>query len=155
MSQIYVVPVDGSEQALLALDVALSLAKATNGRLVLAHIIDSAKAARLSFGDPALVDGCYDALRADGAFYLDQAVQRAKLAGAHPETITAYGDPSTEIVKIAAQKCAAMIVMGTHGRTGLTHLLLGSVAEGVMRHATVPVVVVPPAARAAEHATVA
>ncbi|MHB8432531.1 MAG: universal stress protein [Candidatus Tyrphobacter sp.] len=149
------VPVDGSAFALGAVDVAIELARGLSAELLLCYVIDSGRAARLSFGDPALLDGCYDALRADGERYLADAVARVEAADGKATTILAYGDPSQEIQTIAAQKNATMIVMGTHGRTGLLHLLMGSVAEGVMRAASVPVVVVPPKREAAEERTVA
>lgn len=53
------------------------------------------------------------------------------------------GTPFSEVTRIAAKEGADMIVMGTHGRTGLKHLLLGSVAERVVRTAKVPVLTVP------------
>jgi nucleotide-binding universal stress UspA family protein len=51
------------------------------------------------------------------------------------------GDPGAEIVKVATELKAGLIVMPSHGRTGLKHLLLGSVAERVVRTATCPVLV--------------
>jgi nucleotide-binding universal stress UspA family protein len=53
------------------------------------------------------------------------------------------GDPREEIVAVANEWGAHIIVLGTHGRTGFTHLLMGSTAEYVVRHSTVPVLVVP------------
>lgn len=150
MSDVILVAIDGSEYALRSLDVAIGLAQPAHAQLVLCSVIDSARAARLSFGEPALVDGCYDALRADSEYYIDQAMQRAALAHVKASSVIAYGDPANEIEKVAEQKHAGMIVMGTHGRTGLLHIVLGSVAEGVMRHASVPVVVVPPNRASAE-----
>jgi len=58
------------------------------------------------------------------------------------------GMPWREIVESAREWPADLIVVGTHGRSGLTRLLFGSTAEGVVRHARSPVVVVPPAAAA-------
>jgi universal stress protein A len=49
------------------------------------------------------------------------------------------GDPATEIVRVANEENVDMIVMGTHGRTGLSRFFMGSVAEQVIRHATCPV----------------
>lgn len=57
------------------------------------------------------------------------------------------GLPATTIIKLASEWKADMIVMGTHGRKGMSHLLMGSVAEQVLRHARVPVVVIPAGAR--------
>ena len=51
------------------------------------------------------------------------------------------GDPSTEIVRIAEEERAELIVLGTHGRTGLSRILMGSVAEAVVRHAPCPVLI--------------
>ena len=50
------------------------------------------------------------------------------------------GDPATEIMRVAAEECVDMIVMSTHGRTGLPRVLMGSVAEAVVRRAPCPVV---------------
>jgi universal stress protein A len=54
------------------------------------------------------------------------------------------GTPAEQIVAFAREHCCDLIVMGTHGRTGLGHLLMGSVAETVVRHAPCPVMVVRP-----------
>jgi universal stress protein A len=62
------------------------------------------------------------------------------------------GDPATAIVDAAENEHADLIVMGTHGRTGLTRLLMGSVAEAVVRRATCPVLTVKQAAHVPEHA---
>ncbi|MFM8734281.1 MAG: universal stress protein [Pirellulales bacterium] len=51
------------------------------------------------------------------------------------------GDPASEIVRIAAEEGVEMIVLGTHGRTGVTRFLMGSVAEAVVRRAPCPVLV--------------
>lgn len=53
------------------------------------------------------------------------------------------GPPAQRITETAQNEAADLIVMGTHGRTGLRHMLIGSVAERVVRHATCPVLVVP------------
>lgn len=60
------------------------------------------------------------------------------------ERFTPEGYPEQEIVNIARQWDADLIVMGTHGRSGLGRMLTGSTAEYVIRHATVPVLVTPP-----------
>lgn len=56
--------------------------------------------------------------------------------------ILAEGDPAVEIERIAAEEQCDLIVMGTHGRTGLSRLLLGSIAEHVIRHVSCPVLTV-------------
>ena len=51
------------------------------------------------------------------------------------------GDPASEIVRVAKEEHPELIVLGTHGRTGLSRILMGSVAEAVMRHAPCPVLI--------------
>jgi nucleotide-binding universal stress UspA family protein len=58
------------------------------------------------------------------------------------EHVLADGDPAAEIARVAAEERCGLIVMGTHGRTGLRRLLMGSVAEKVVREASCPVVTV-------------
>jgi nucleotide-binding universal stress UspA family protein len=76
---------------------------------------------------------------------LKQAAERAVEFGISTETQLAlpqHTDRSVKILELAAEWKADLIVMGTHGRDGIDHFLLGSVAEGVVRHATVPVMLV-------------
>lgn len=60
------------------------------------------------------------------------------------EHLLAEGDPAAEIIRVAAAQDCQLIVLGTHGRTGLDRLLMGSVAEQVMRRAACPVLTVKP-----------
>ena len=57
------------------------------------------------------------------------------------------GEPAAEILEVARARGADLIVMGTHGRTGLEHALMGSIAERVVRRAHCPVLTVRPAGR--------
>lgn len=56
---------------------------------------------------------------------------------------TAIGNPKYDIIAYAEETKADYIVMGTHGRTGLSHIMLGSTAEYIVRHSTIPVLIVP------------
>ncbi|WP_255412885.1 universal stress protein [Elizabethkingia sp. YR214] len=56
---------------------------------------------------------------------------------------TLEGDPMEEIIRFVTGKTADLLIVGTHGRTGLDHWITGSVAEHVIRHATIPVLVIP------------
>ncbi|TWF35302.1 nucleotide-binding universal stress UspA family protein [Chitinophaga polysaccharea] len=67
---------------------------------------------------------------------------KRKLSNKDIWIFTEVGNPAKTIIKLANEWDANMIVIGTHGRTGLNHLLMGSVAEHVIRHATVPVLVI-------------
>lgn len=66
---------------------------------------------------------------------------------AHPdlsiEVVVFAGNPKEEIIQYAIDHKDCMIVIGTHGRTGLSHTLMGSTAEYVVRHSPIPVLVVP------------
>ena len=59
------------------------------------------------------------------------------------EVVVLVGDPNKSIIEHAIEKHASIIVMGTHGRTGISHLVMGSTAEYTIRHSPIPVLVVP------------
>jgi len=74
--------------------------------------------------------------------------EAGKLAGASRVTAeTAVGEPAAEILEVARGRGADLIVVGTHGRTGLEHALMGSIAERVVRRAHCPVLTVRPHGR--------
>jgi nucleotide-binding universal stress UspA family protein len=81
----------------------------------------------------------------------DFVKREAKSAAPRLEIHNVTGDPSSEIVSVAAKVDADVIVLATHGRTGIKRLLLGSVAEKVVRHAGCPVFVVREKHHAAPH----
>jgi nucleotide-binding universal stress UspA family protein len=63
--------------------------------------------------------------------------------GTEVKVYTTVGNPKFDILEYAKQANADYIVMGTHGRTGLTHVVLGSTAEYVIRHSSIPVLIIP------------
>ena len=140
------VAVDGSEFAAHALEVASSLAAAVGAQIGLVHVIDP-KFVVNETGVPG--DQLWAMLRADGKGLLETA---ASAVPAHPQCwkFLREGPPWTEIVDSAREWRADLIVIGTHGRSGLTRLVFGSTAEGVTRHAPCPVIVVPPASRSGD-----
>jgi nucleotide-binding universal stress UspA family protein len=72
---------------------------------------------------------------------MEGAMERVTAAGLTGDSIVVHGVPFHEIVETAKQHHVDLIIMGTHGHTGLTHVLLGSVAEKVVRLASCPVLV--------------
>jgi nucleotide-binding universal stress UspA family protein len=70
-----------------------------------------------------------------------------KIKEEYPEvetTIVSFiGDPKEDIIDLAVERHACFIVMGTHGRTGISNLLMGSTAEYIIRHSSIPIIVVP------------
>ncbi len=140
------VAVDGSEFAAHALQVASSIATAMGARIGVVHAIDP-QLVGSETGVPA--DQMWALLRRDGQALLDTAAS-AIPAHPHPWRFLREGTPWKEVVQSAREWPADLIVVGTHGRSGLTRLLFGSTAEGIVRHASIPVVVVPPASRSDE-----
>lgn len=78
-------------------------------------------------------------------YYAQQELEaiRSQHPGLDIRVITVISDPREEILEQAALLRSSLIVIGTHGRTGLAQVLVGSTAEYIIRHATVPVLVVP------------
>ncbi len=75
-----------------------------------------------------------------------EAIARKKLAGVSHEIFIASGNAAPEILNLARERGLDLIVMGTHGRTGMKHFVLGSVAERVVRESLVPVLTIHPKA---------
>lgn len=86
-----------------------------------------------------------DSARAEAERALLGAQQQLESAGFATTLEVEFGDPASEIVAAAHRRGAALIVMATHDRGGLRHMVLGSVAEDVVRRAAVPVLLVGPA----------
>jgi nucleotide-binding universal stress UspA family protein len=136
------VPVDGSDCSLRALDVATNFAATLGGELVVCHVVELAKAATLSGGQAELVAGCIEELQRAGTAIVDEAIERVG-SRVRVSSRTVEGTSVDEIERLAAEIKPSFIVIGSHGRTGLNRAVMGSVAEGVVRRAPVPVMVVP------------
>lgn len=136
-------PSDFSSASRAAFAKALALARADRAELLLVHVLSPVT---LGMGgeyiSPRVLDDVIRSARADAQRRLDALRARAKKAGARATTLLVEGTPFTQIAKVAQAKRADLIVMGTHGRTGLTKLFLGSVAERVVGTASCPVLTV-------------
>ncbi len=132
------VPTDGSPRGNIATERAIELAKLSGGNLRGIFVVDQAS----FMGLPAGIEWetLTEALRAEGTRALEQLEASARAANVPVKTRLLEGHPVQRIVEEARD--TDVIVMGTLGRTGLAHLLLGSVAERVIRHAPCPVLVV-------------
>ena len=137
------VPVDGSPTSERALQEALRLAQQQDGRLELVHVL----------GDVRLMEAnsyinyaeMKDAMTSAGKKILAQTQMAAQQSGTAAEVklLEAGGTRiASAIVEEARQWQADLIVIGTHGRTGFSRVLFGSVAEGVMRTAHIPVLLI-------------
>ncbi len=140
MSQTILVTLDGSPLSELALERAADLAAGRDAELVLFSVVDAHLRNELEeFSASEQVD-VVEAARG----YLEERAEPLRLRGVKVRTEAVAGQhPAEEIVGFAETYGISMIVMCTHGRSGLTRWLLGSVADKVVRSATVPVLVVP------------
>lgn len=96
---------------------------------------------------PASIDQLEENMRGAIEDELFQIVQYLRSEGYTVETAVRFGDPAEEIIAFAKSEPVDLIAMATHGRTGILHLVLGSVAERVMRRAEVPVLLLRPSVR--------
>jgi nucleotide-binding universal stress UspA family protein len=124
MSQRVVVPLDGSEAAEAILRLILAIAGPLDYEVCLLRVVPAAE------GDASAVAA---------ATYLDQRAEELVGKGVRVRTEVRHGEPAAEIVAAAREVRASVIAMTTRGRGGFSRLLLGSVAEAVLRAADIPV----------------
>jgi nucleotide-binding universal stress UspA family protein len=142
------VAVDGSETSSLALDHALQLAQDQRARVRIVHALESLhQLLALSGGTLFDVDELLDSLRREGQRVLAASLERAKAFGVDAETgLIEPREPVVRTAQMLVQEArswdADLIVVGTHGRSGVNRLFVGSVAETVLRGASVPVLLV-------------
>lgn len=134
-------PVDGSDASLLALHVAARLAAEQKAKLTVCSVADPVKASVMAFGDPQGTALCLETLDSEANATAQQA---AKLVGdiVSPEVVALEGQAADAILEYAKQSGCDLIVMGSHGRSGIPRAVLGSIAEQVLRHSTVPVMII-------------
>jgi nucleotide-binding universal stress UspA family protein len=136
------VPVDFSEPSRSALHYAVALAKPFKAEILLLHVVEPVMPPPPDFmAIPPTTIELTLRLQEEAVRVLHQWRNEAAGAAAVKE-IVRTGSPYHEIVEAADEHNADLIAMGTHGRTGLAHLLLGSTAERVTHHAHCPVLVV-------------
>ena len=135
-----VVPTDGSVEGDRAVAHALALAAVHDATVHAIYVVDTSSYAGMSV--EASWEGVGDLLRSDAAEAVAAVEERAKGTDVDVETAVVEGSPSREIVRYAEGNGCDLVVMGTHGRGDIDRLLLGSVAEKVVRAAAVPVLTV-------------
>jgi nucleotide-binding universal stress UspA family protein len=135
------VPTDFSEPADAAVTYALDLAATLGASVTLVHVFDDPFANGVYTGEYMPVPADMRAgIIADLRRKLAEAVARRGHSEINPEVL--FGSTARTIVDGAAERNVDLIVMGTHGRGGMAHLLLGSVAERVVRTASCPVLTI-------------
>ena len=131
------VPVDFGDPSERAVDLALTMASRFDAKVTLLHV--------------SWMPAYYYATYAEGLAFpieemevaakkmLDDVLAKAKLRHAQTDSKMVAGDPWEQIIETAKASSADLIIMGTHGRRGVAHMFLGSVAEKVVRHSPIPV----------------
>ncbi|MFP4590410.1 MAG: universal stress protein [Halobacteriales archaeon] len=140
MAHRILVPIDGSEQAEAALDYALE--EYPDGDYTVLHVVE------LGTGDLAAFAGMTGRVPDEGTLaehadeLLEGAKERIEAAGATVRTDRRQGRPDRAIIQELEEGDFDLVVLGSHGREGVSRVLLGSVAEKVVRRSPVPVLVV-------------
>jgi len=140
MTERIVIGVDDSEQASAALSFAA--AEWGDAELRLVTVIDPAEAGHAAgAGIPSGAEQWYERRKSEAEGLLADAAESLDVDGS-VETETTVGKPAAAIVTYASDRDADHIVVGSHGRSGISRIVLGSVAEAVVRNAPMPVTVV-------------
>ena len=131
---------DGSEQNKKAVQHALELAKTCGAKLYAGYVVDTAAFASIPMD--AGWEMMYELLEQEANESTKSVGDAAEKESILFEAVVLEGHPGPEIVQFAEEQEIDLIVMGTLGKRGLDHFLLGSVAENVIRNSKVPVLVV-------------
>jgi nucleotide-binding universal stress UspA family protein len=133
------VPIDGSEQSERA--VAYAATNLDPETIVLLHVIDPVEAGYSAAATmPGYSEEWYENRKEEAQSLFADAEKR--LDGQRVETVTEVGRPARTIVAYVEENDVDHVVMGSHGRSGVTRILLGSVAESVVRRSPIPVTIV-------------
>src|SRR5690348_9407832 len=138
------VPIDGSESSLRGLDEAIKLAKEGGATVRLVHAVNEFFI-DVGYGVPFITPELIETLRKGGQSIIDAAASKARERGVKPETVLLdrIGTRVADLILDQAKEWPAdLIVMGTHGRRGISRLAMGSDAEMVVRSSPVPVLLV-------------
>jgi nucleotide-binding universal stress UspA family protein len=136
-------PIDFERDSMDALELACRLAQQNSATICLLTVVAIPPPAATALPPvPIFPDAEFEA----ESLRRLEAIAREKLAGAgvSHKPFVASGNAPHEILDLAAEQKVDLIVMGTHGRTGVKHFLLGSVAERVVRESPVPVLTIHP-----------
>ncbi|HIH75702.1 MAG TPA: universal stress protein [Methanomassiliicoccales archaeon] len=132
------IPTDGSEYTKAAVSKGLEMAKATGAEVTALYVVD--QTSFINFPMDSTIVSVYTLLEREGEEAMEYVKKEAEELGVKLTTRIEEGSPSRKIVDLSAEH--DLVVMGTLGRTGFSKLLLGSVAERVVRFAKCPVLVV-------------
>ena len=146
--QTILVATDFSDASAPATAYAFSLARALNIRVYLMHVVPEGDvrmitAVRTYLQSEVTPETLVDVFYTEAAKRLATLVEAAHATELVQERLVVTGDPAAELVRYAAAQHVQLIIIGTHGRRGVSRFLMGSVAERVLREAPCAVLVVP------------
>lgn len=136
------VPVDFSPCSDKALDYAVAFSEQFGAELVLLHVVEPMVYPENYVAVPTLNEDINTCLMKAAEEKLEAQRERIGVDDSKVKGVTRLGRPYVEIVDAAKESGADLVILGTHGHTGLKHVLLGSTAERVVRHASCPVLTV-------------
>jgi len=147
------VPLDGSEHSLRALEIAIQITKKFDGKITLLHVYSvgvrpiampeptTLTPPSVPIMAPADFSKVVEAARKAGTAILGEGENKVKAEGVQVETLLREGHKVQEILKVARDNKFDLIVMGARGISKIREMLLGSVSDGVIRNAPCPVLV--------------
>lgn len=135
---------DGSEYSQRAVERVGEFLPASTTEILLVTVSPNPNAGAIGIVGPPYIDyaALSSQLRAEGEEILARAAEALERQGYRPMRVFREGDPATEILEMAQREGAGLIVVGSHGRTGLRRFLLGSVSDKITTHATCSVLVI-------------
>jgi nucleotide-binding universal stress UspA family protein len=139
-------PTDFSDCGNYALRYAASLAQTFGASMIFVHVIEPmAPAVGYSgISEPLPIADITEQLEDSAERELPKLAECEECAGLEVEEVITHGEAASEIVRVAKERNVDLIVVSSHGRTGLGRILFGSTAEAIVRHASCPVLVVKP-----------
>lgn len=139
-------PTDFSECAGYALPAAASLARMWRARLICLHVIEPIMptVGWTPIAEPLPVADISEQIEDSAARELPKVARHEECAGLAVEDVITRGEAASEIVRVAKERAVDLVVISSHGRTGIDRMLFGSTAEAVVRYAHCPVLVVKP-----------
>ena len=138
-----VVGVDGSETSMRAAEIATAIARARQTKLVLVTVVRPPEGWWGIGGAPPTPEALSAALVEGQQQVLAESEEHLQLDGVEYETVEELGDPTSRLIAVAEERDAGLIVIGKRGAGLAERVMLGSVADRLCHHSSVPVMVVP------------
>jgi len=138
---------DGSDCSKLAAKKGIDLARLSGGTVYAVYVVSTASLSMdgdyfSSVRANPNLELIYEALKNQGQQAVDYVISLGEMKGVNVKPVLLEGNTAEELLRYAKEEKMDLVIMGTLGKTGLYRLLLGSVAENVVRHSKVPVMVV-------------